>query len=286
MQSGELQVDHAATLTALDRWADGYEKTLTREVERLASAGDPTELIFSDVAPMAFDVAARLQVPCVAMANFSWDWIYRELGYVAHADEAARAYAYAEVLLELEPGCPMPAFPRRSPLGVIGRRASVDRQTLRGRLGVQSHERLIMPAFRTLDPAVISLPAPEPSIRYVIPGDPVERPDVILAGESASFVELLAAADLVVAKPGYGIIGDSAAAGTPILYPSRRGFPEDSHLEQWLSSRAASAPIDAQSLSAGSWLVAAKQLLRRERPLPSSNDGLVAGSEELLRRLG
>lgn len=286
VQSSDLEVDHARTKAALALWRANYQSQLERESARLHDSKHKTALVFADVAPLAFDVAHNLGLPAVAMANFSWDWIYEELGYQADADAAAFAYGHADLLLELEPGCPMPAFPARSHLGVIGRRSLLDRRLVRNRLGVALEERLILPGFRALDPDIISLPAPNGSIRYVIPGNPVEREDVVKADDDLSFVDLLAASDLVVAKPGYGIIGDSSVAGTPILYVTRAGFPEDLYLERWLTTQAVSAPVDATVLARGSWLSDAQELLGRERPRPRGLDGLEKGCDEIIARLG
>ena len=285
VQSDDLQVDHAATVKALQRWRTSYDRRVGQEVERLDVQGGRADLIFSDVAPLAFDVAARLGVPSIAMANFSWDWIYRELGYETDADEAASSYQSADVLLELEPGCPMPAFRERRPLGVIGRRSKLDRRRVRERLGLAPNDHLIMPGFRTLDPSILSLPEPQPSVRYVIPGNPVARADIVVIEESLTFVDLLAAADLVVAKPGYGIVADSAAAGTPVLYVKRSGFPEDAFLERWLATETVAAAVDSQALVSGEWMADAERLLRRERPQPRTLEGLELGCDEILARL-
>jgi hypothetical protein len=285
VQSDDLQVDHVATEKALQRWRTSYDRRVGREVERLEGPGGRTDLIFSDVAPLAFDVATRLGVPSVAMANFSWDWIYRELGYETDADQAADSYQTAGVLLELEPSCPMPAFPERRPLGVIGRRSKLDRRQVRDRLEVAPTEHLILPGFRTLDPSIIALPEPQSPIRYVIPGNPIARADIVPVEGALTFVDLLAAADLVVAKPGYGIIADSAAAGTPILFVKRSGFPEDSYLERWLATEAVAASVDTQVLVRGEWIVDAKRLLGRERPQPRTLEGLDLGCDEILARL-
>ncbi len=284
VQSGDLKVDRAATKAALAQWRAGYDKEVERECARHRD-DDDASLIFSDVAPLAFDVADRLGLRAVAMANFTWDWIYRELGYCEEADRAASAYAHAELLLELEPGCPMPAFGARKNIGVIGRRSANNRHAIRKRLGIAPEERLIMPGFRSLDPRIVSLPDPELALRYVIPGNPIERADIVDAPATFTFVDLLAAADLVVAKPGYGIIGDCAVAGTPMLYPSRVGFPEDPYLERWLADQTVSAPIDAQRLAEGNWIDDAEALLARERPHPRSDGGLDEGCDELLRLL-
>jgi L-arabinokinase len=46
-------------------------------------------------------------------------------------------------------------------------------------------------------------------------------------GPKVSFADVVAAADIVVSKPGYGIVAACAAHETNFLYPRRYGFRED-----------------------------------------------------------
>ena len=67
-------MDEQATLERLKslvgRWDLLWPK---RYAWRETSAID---LIVADIPPMAGDIAAVLGVPCIAIANFTWDWIY------------------------------------------------------------------------------------------------------------------------------------------------------------------------------------------------------------------
>ena len=58
------------------------------------------------------------------------------------------------------------------------------------------------------------------------------------------YEDLVAAVDVVVTKPGYGIIAECIAAGTPMLYTSRGDFREYDLLvrrDAALSARASSS---------------------------------------------
>ena len=50
---------------------------VAREAQWLRSAG--ARVVLGDIPPLAFDAAAAAGVPSIALANFSWDWIYRHL---------------------------------------------------------------------------------------------------------------------------------------------------------------------------------------------------------------
>ncbi len=285
-QSDDVSVDRAATRAKIDEWLAGHEQAVAREAERLASGFD---LVVGDVPPLAFAAAARAGVPSVAVANFSWDWIYSEMGFAEAGAVAASAYASAGVLLELEPAAPMPAFPERRQIGLLGRRPTRDRQLLRDTLGIARDSSLVLLSFRTTDERMLRLPEPSRAVIYMVPaGDHPwhRRDDVLVAPAELPYVDLVAAADVVVSKPGYGIVGDSAGCGTPLLVTERKGFPEDVVLERWIDGRDWTGKVGNATLAAGAWLPVLEGMLALERPEPSALPAGQAGARIIAELLG
>src|SRR5688572_27360879 len=74
IQRDSVTHDDEATI----REAVAFQKTMADRVEaevaRLRSFD--VRAIVGDIPPMAFDVAACLDVQSIAIANFTWDWIY------------------------------------------------------------------------------------------------------------------------------------------------------------------------------------------------------------------
>jgi len=283
IQHDDLSIDHDATARALDAWHSGYQARLRREIDWLGAGAD---LVLGDVPPLAFDAAERAGVTAVALANFSWDWIYQEMGFSASAREASRAYNSTELLLELSPCAPMPAFGHRLSLGIVGAQAGENRRELRRELGLQEQQSLVLLAFRRpTDPSFLRLPPPCEQLRYLWPLGEVTRNDVIPAPQQLRFAQLLVAADAVVAKPGYGIIADSALCGTRLLYTRRTGFPEDEVLLEWLSQRHGCAMLAADSLSSGTWRAALERLLDGVPPPKENPNGAQLGAEAVAKIL-
>jgi hypothetical protein len=279
VQTHDLAVDRRATEAAVRRWLKDYDRRVEAEVAELE--GKATAVL-GDVPPLAFAAAHVAGVPSFALASFSWDWIYERMGLAEAATGAAEAYARATLLLELEPAAPMPAFPRRIDVGIVGRTPHRDRHRIRETLGVEPQERLVLLAFR--EPSPCALPPPSFGVRYVWP-EPRghDRADVLEA--AAPFIDLVAAADVVVARAGYGILGDTAACGTPLLFVLREGFPEDDVLATWLADRPATHRLDAARLASGQWLAAVEELMCTQRPQPAAQDRVEAGVEALARVL-
>jgi L-arabinokinase len=290
-----LCVDHGATQQAHEVWREGYRQKVTDEARWLR---DNADLVLGDVPPLAFAAAAEAGLPSVALANFSWDWIYQEMGLGEAAQMARSAYEKAGVLLALEPGCPMPAFKQTHAIGMLGRRGpgvpTTLRRRVRRRLGLKGTDRLVVVALRDSrrrlrsdEPALVRLPEPTPGLVYAVLGmDGPGRTDVVQVPAAVTFMELLAAADGVVAKPGYGIITDTVANGIPFLWVRRQGFPEDRYLEAWLQGRSGTSPVSPQTLSCGAWLENLEELLGRPRPTVSAAPAARAGASYLAGLLG
>jgi len=281
VQAEELAVDRAATADALGTWERLYPKRLDEEVLVLRHG---VTAVLGDVPALAFEAAALAGVPSFALANFSWDWIYEQMGFGDAAAAAAHAYESADLLFELTPAAPMNAFRSRIGVGVLGRSAAHERRRARETLGIAAHERFVLVALRSA--ASYALPAPSHAIRYATcDGRVFDRSDVVVAAGELSFLQLLAAADAVVAKAGYGIIADVATSGTRLLYTTRSGFPEDDVLARWLGPQPWARQVCRAHLAGGAWSDAVEQLLRIEAPAPLSNSGIVPALDAVRKAL-
>jgi L-arabinokinase len=215
------------------------------------------DVVLGDVPPLAFAAAALAGIPSVALANFGWDWIYGAWPDFDAAIATVQAgYAQANVLcrLPLHSTSPdaFPAFTTIEDVPLIARRAGRPRYEVRRDIGVGGGDRVVLLSFGGFTANGLDVRALGHNRDYTfVITPPLSRsehdvPDNVIAlGETpADYVSLLSACDVVVTKPGYGIVADCLANQVAMLYTDRGPFREYDVLAQALPTlgRARYAP--------------------------------------------
>jgi len=112
-----------------------------------------------------------------------------------------------------------------------------------------------------------------------IPGVQHIREEDML-GAGLCYPDLVNAADLVVGKPGYGLVSECIANGKPLLYTSRGDFVEYRVLVKGIKQYLQSAYIPQRDLLRGNWLQYIEKVLSEPAPLDRiSTDGAAKVAE-------
>jgi L-arabinokinase len=114
------------------------------------------------------------------------------------------------------------------------------------------------------------------------PGDPFRRFRIAdLARQGLYYPDLVAAADVVVGKPGYGIVSECIANGAALLYTDRGRFAEHDVFVAEMPSVLRCAFIPREDLLEGRWADAIDSLLGQPDPprrLPTNGADIAARS--------
>jgi hypothetical protein len=199
--------DLSATLAACTWLREQHAALVQAEVCFLESLRP--DYVVSDVAGIPLAAAARCHIPAVALSNFSWDWIYRELRDPAFApivDCFAHDYAQAKALLRLPfhgGQAAGGAFGRQVDLPLVARRSQLTIGEARERLGFAPELAYFLVSFGGLGAGALDL-APLASreharFRFVL--TPPWQGPATSAAESLA-VESLAADSYVATSPG------------------------------------------------------------------------------------
>jgi hypothetical protein len=257
----ELDIDETRR-----RWLDfgqAFDTRVAVEADLLRHHG--VDVLLGDVPPLAFAAAARAGLPSAAVGNFGWDWIYgawpdfsQPIAHVQHG------YRQATLLLRLPLHSAereaFGAFEHIEDVPLIARHASCPRDVVRAELGLDQDAAVVLLSFGAFDAQGLSLGSlgewrdyqfvltpPIASQDHATPPANVHR----LVEQPADYISLLAACDVVVTKPGYGIVADCLATRVSVLFTERGPFREYDVLVDALQSLGHARFIPRQDLLAG-----------------------------------
>jgi hypothetical protein len=284
VQIDSLHLDERATLDrarefmrTFDRRVAGEAAFLTREGASLAVADSP---------PLGLAAAKRAGLPAVALGNFTWDWIYSAYDGAGDLVPAIRAaYRAADVALRLPMHGGFEVFDRIVDLPFVARRSRRDPIDTRRTLGLPEGLRLVLVSFggygitgfdlqalARLDGYGVlmsgRLPLGEmpPERQRERRGSLIPLDERALYAAGLRYEDLVRSVDVVVSKPGYGIIAECLANETALLYTARGHFAEYDVLVAALPRFLRARYVDHADLFAGRWSPHLDALLAQPAP--------------------
>ena len=247
------------------------------------------DLVLADVPYLSLAGAGAAGVPAVALCSLNWADVYA--AYCGHLPSAAAmvaqmkaAYGTAAVFLQATPHMPMPWLARRRPIAPVTPAPAGEREDTRARLGVTDETRLLLAALGGIPTrlAVDRWPRLADALWLVPAAWGLEAPHIRpVEATGAAFSDLMAAADLVLTKPGYGTFVEAAARGTPVLYLERPDWPETPWLDAWLRGQVAVEAVPPQAAEDGALITAAARLLAAGRGPPRAFGGAAEAAGEI-----
>jgi hypothetical protein len=256
VQIDALHLDAAATVAE----AAGFYATLDTRAEdeaaRLRARG--VRFVVADAPPLGCAAAARAGIPSVVVSNFTWDWIYAE--YREYLDSAPAliptiqaAYRLAEAAWRLPMHGGFETF-RQTLIDMpfVARHGTHAPAETRARLGlppVDDARRLALTSFGGYGVGGIDLDALDLDGSWHV----VRVPDAAIYDAGLRYEDLVRAVDVVITKPGYGIIAECIANDTAIVYTERGRFAEYPVLVREIPRYLRCAYLGNDALVTGRW---------------------------------
>jgi L-arabinokinase len=253
------------------------------------------QVILGDVPPLCFEIAAQAGVPSVAITNFSWSRIYRGfLGeypdFLPLIEEMEKFYRKTTLTLGLPYPCGLDVFPSCQSIPLITRFSELNLQEARARLGLPASASIVLLSFGGLGLERLPLEKLRQQKEFFFVGTSKtprrESNLLILPAVHRQYVDLLRAADVVVSKPGYGIVADIIRHQIPLLYTARGQFAEYPHLVEMLDDWATAEFIPQDELLAANLTPYLTRLFNRKKNWPPvSFSGASVAAEKILALL-
>jgi hypothetical protein len=276
VQIDSLSLDEAETLVRARAFMATFPDRVRDEVAWLKSVG--AAIVVADLPPLGIAAAKAAGIPGVALGNFTWDWIYA--GYAGGqdlADAIGDIYASTTVALRLPMWGGFATMPNVIDVPLVARRSSRDPREVRRELSLPEDRRLVLVSFGGygLEGLDISALRQLAGYQVLVPGD-VDESAMYASG--LRYEDLVRAVDVVVTKPGYGILSECVANDTAVLYTSRGHFVEYDVLVAAMPRFLRCAFIDHPDLFSGNWRTHLDRLLAQPDPPehPATNGATVA----------
>lgn len=287
VQDGPLAVDVPATRAALGAHLARWPALVRGEVQRGRALG--ARLVVADVPPLAFEVARRLELPAVAVANFTWSWAYAHYAAQDPWFEVASARlrvaeGLATHVVALPGGGGLDALGPPRPLLALRRpptRSYLEARRALPRPRPDDPRPVVLISFGgygdALDLSAVARDNPAYAFVSFAPprGAAPENLVVLPHDHDLPHQDLVLAADALVGKPGYGTISECLTRPTPfVAVRAGDGFREHARLRAFAARHLPWAELTKDELLTGRWagaLEAAHEARPAEAPPP---DGL------------
>ncbi len=293
VQKDNLRYDLDATRTALETLHDSHAALIREEAMFLKDS--KVDGIVSDIGFLPFYAALEAGLPALGCSNFTWDWIYESLAgsdrrWHDLIDWCRGGYALCDLLLRLPMHGDCSSCLRIEDIPLVARRSNRKREEIRDLLGCKTGQDAYLVSFTELDLGVRArdrIGQIKDAVFFY------KRPlklDVAGArsvdGMDLAYVDVVAAVDAVITKPGYGIVSDCLANGVPLIYSDRGAFPEYEILVREMESQLTAVYMSSSELYEGNWEPFMKRMRALPRRIPNlRTDGGRVCAERIMRWL-
>jgi hypothetical protein len=281
------ELDATAFCRACNEFHRNWSAQLQRECERLYAIGP--DLVLADIPYRLLQAARQSGISAVALCSLNWASVHaaycgargcgREL-----REQMWSGYCAAEVFLAPAPSLPMPQLGNRRAIGPIARHGQARPALLRDALSLPATARVVLVALGGI-PTELPLehwPYRDDVAWLLPPGVPVCRTDWFDFGRlSLPFIDVLASADAVLTKPGYGTYAEAVCNAVPILTLGRPDWPETPCLNDWAREYGCLEEVTPAQFRAGEFLPALDCLWRQPRKTPPQPEGVSQAAEVL-----
>ena len=227
------------------------------------------DLALVDASPIAMEAAASIHLPVLSISNFDWAWIYEHYPELTEWAKRFASWQLKHHALFIPPGPGLFYFKSVTEAGLLCREATpfpLKRKSILvsfGGFGLNDIEQLL--------PKIAG-------VQWVFaPPNPAPQRNDFNYVEGVMYPDLIAGADIVFSKAGYGICAETARSGNRVLLLERDNFPEARSLEQFVLNRGGIVLPDLRSdplLFQAKLREAVLNLLEQPAPSPLGMSGV------------
>ena len=287
VQLDSIRVDVPATLKKVLALYARKSEWIESEMAFLRENG--ISLVVVDIPAIPVEAAKKLGLPVVAVGNFGWDWIYSEFAetdpvWRALIREFEQGYGKVDLLLRLPFAEPMKAFPKIEDVPLVATPGWSRREELVKLTGCDPKKKWVLLSFTSLDWDDGALSTAEALSAYeFFTVKPLEwrRKNIhAIDRNRIPFSDVLASVDVVISKPGFGLMSECVVNRKPLIYADRADFREYHVLVNGIRRYLKNVHIPSELLYRGKISDALRAIWNQSEP----KETIAAGGDETVAR--
>lgn len=295
IQTNCFEVDFKQTQKAYQVYFKERKSRLKNEEEFIKS--NECQGLVSDIPALPIRAAANLGIPAIGLSNFTWDWILTPIlnggpsEYIIKQIESD--YRSGKFHIQLPFGPDYSPFYHSEKAPIISRKAKLSKFEVQRCLNIpnSNSHKLVVVCPGGWDPInweSIHVTGCS-SFRFIMVGNlPITTDSDCLhlphdLPHGLTFPDLVETADIVVAKPGYGIASECLLHNTPLVAIERPKFRETPYLLDTFRRYCPCIEISLKDFFSGKWEHALMKAVRNDFAWVTVPDN---GAKLIAQRLG
>ncbi len=214
-------IDHKETAHEVHRWVQSWEKSYL--LDKFAYLKDKNiDLVISDISPQPFILAKKLDVPSIAISNFTWFDLYQNPAY--QQDDLEKiwlAYRDASLGLLLPFNFENEVFRSTIETNLVSRSPTRTREEMRKELNLDSSSMVVYTGTgSTMTNPFRKEWIDDSEITFILGSQSNIEDEINLRKIPANDYEsqdYIACSDIVLIKPGYSSVSEAIRSQIPII---------------------------------------------------------------------
>ncbi len=294
VQKDSLQADLFQTLEKLEALYAREEQLIVQEQNFFRE--NSVELVVADIPAIPLAAAQRSNLRNIAIGNFSWDWIYEayaktDLHWEFFVEKFRTVYEQTDLLLRLPFAPPMEQFPNRKDIPLLASPGQARREEIiNSKLETRNKSQ-----FENSKLEIVSNYLPDPGRQWVLLSftslnldfkalekirqlseeyeffcvEPLEFPMSCIhsiSRSAVSFADIIASCDIIISKPGFGLVSECIVNNKPLIYSDRSDFAEYPYLVDGIEKHLKNVLLPSEKLYAGDFFQALEEIKTAPEP--------------------
>ncbi|MBK5294286.1 MAG: hypothetical protein JJE04_21720 [Acidobacteriia bacterium] len=275
-----LRIDPAGTVEAIGRLLARRPALIRQEADFLR--GRKATLVVADIPYLAGGIAAAVGLDCVAISNFTWNWIVEPFmdGKPALLREIEEGYSRMRTLLQLPFGHRdgLRMFARVEAMPLLSGKRRLSRDEVRRRMGAGDRPMVWVALRGTQSPEIFAAGASGAGEYLFLTTDfslagAASNVQAVRLGNDLGVSDLVAGCDVVLGKLGYSLVSECVSAKARLLHVPRTGFREDAITGCEAPRYTVVRELAAGTFAAGDWRAGLDGILAKTPPVEVHPDG-------------